>query len=420
MCRLVLVLVALAFAGGCGKEKGDDHVKCEAPGGCSAVHSTLDTGESRVELVADGSGGVYAGLFGSRFEPACAGTVICHGELWRIDEFGDVRWKHKESDSVYGVFRVPGGVAYETGSGKLVVLDDDGDKRFSVSTGDPELAASAVSGSLYVIAAGEISRIDLESGETMWSEPAPEDRPVPAVPTGDGFVLTLGFTTGTDGALTARTFEEPDGKAGWTAELPAQLSAPGLIAGYSDLEPTLLVSDRLSLRAWGGAEVWGHDGPEGFRFVSRTRTNGFFAGGPYFDQVTEYRVDGTVLWSRPMPAALTWVAGTPDGHVLVGQADGVVRKLKSGAGTTLWDYGAVDSVQPQASPLFGANGNAVLWGANIGIDSDTHVTTLTPFGQGLDRWDAGARVVSGALSDDDDVFTATLDGLIYLRESAEF
>jgi hypothetical protein len=331
-----------------------------------------------------------------------------------------VRWKFKEKSSVFGVFRVPGGVGYVTGGGKLVVLDADGDKRFSVSTGDPDLAVSVIGGALYVVAAGEISRIDLESGDAVWTEPAPEDRPVPPVPTGDGLVLTMGFTTGTDGALTARTFEESDGKAGWGAALPAQLSAPGLIAGYSDLEPVLLVSDRLSSRTWGGAEQWGHDGPEGFRFVSRTHTNGFFAGGPYFDQVTEYRVDGTVAWSRPMPAALTWIAGTPDGHVLVGQADGIVRKLKGGAGTTLWDYGAVDSVQPQAPPLFGSNGYAVFWGSNIGIDSDTHVSTLTSFGQGIDRWDAGARVVSGALSDDDDVFVATLDGLIYLREAAQF
>ena len=44
MRKLLLGLTFLALAG-CGDEKGDDHVKCDAPGGCAAVHSTLKTGE---------------------------------------------------------------------------------------------------------------------------------------------------------------------------------------------------------------------------------------------------------------------------------------------------------------------------------------------------------------------------------------
>lgn len=411
---------------GCEKQKGDDHVKCEAPGGCGAVHSTLDTGEANVRLIEDGKGGVYAALFGSGFEAAaCAGGIICHGELWRIDEYGDVRWKEKEKKSVSDPFLVPGGVGYVTGSGKVVVLDSDGDKRFSVSTEDPTVVASVVRGSLYLAANGTFTRIDLESGDEIWSEPAPEERPVPAVGTGDDFIVSMGFTVGSSGSLIARAFEEADGKSGWTVQLPAELSAPALIPGYdrgfgSEFAPTMLVSDVLSLRGWGGEVQWEVASVEGFRFVSRSRTNGFFAGGPYFDSVTEYRVDGTVAWSRPMAAAVTWVTTAPDGHVLVGQADGVVRKIKSDAGITLWDYGAVDSVQAQAPPIFGDNGYIVLWGANIGADSDTHVSTVTPFGQGVDRWDTGARVTSAALSDDDDVFVATTDGRIYLREAAQF
>lgn len=420
MRPFVPALLLLVVTAGCGKEKGDDHVKCEAPGGCSAVHSTLDTGENRVELLPDGDGGVYAALYGAGFEAACAGGVVCHGELWRVDRFGDVRWKSKERTSVDQLFVLPGGAGYVTGAGKVVVLDGDGDERFTHATDATDITVSVVSGGLYVVADGTMTRLDPETGDEIWSQPAPEERHVRAIASGDGHVVTMGFDVDSSGSLVARTFAVDDGAPSWTATLPAELSAPGLIAGYGDLNPVLLVSDRLSLRGWGGEEIWGQDGAEGFRFVSPSRTNGFFAGGPYFDQVTEYRAVGTVAWSRPMPAAVTWVSATPDGHVLVGQADGVVRKLKGNEGITLWDYGDVDTVKSQAPPLYGANGNIVLWGANIGIDSDTHVTTVTPFGQGLDRWDAGARVVAGALSNDDDVFTATVDGLLYLRDAAEF
>ena len=424
--RFFLAAALVISLAACEKEKGDDHVTCEAPGGCGAVHSTLGTGEAHATLLADRNGGVYAALFGSGFEAqSCSGGIICHGELWRIDKYGNVRWKSKEKKSVYDPFLVPGGVGYVTGAGKVVVLDADGDERFSVSTDDPLLAASVIDGALYIAAGGALSRFDLESGDEIWSEPAAEAQPVPAVGTGDGLILTMGFTVGTSGSLTARAFEAPDGKAAWTATLPAQLSAPGLIPGYdqgfgSELAPTMLVSDTLSLRGWTGVTVWEVASVEGFRFVSRSRSNGFFAGGPYFDSVTEYRVNGTVAWSRPMTGAVTWVVPTPDGHVLVGQQDGVVRKLKGNEGTTLWDYGNVDSVQSQSPPIFGGNGNLVFWGANIGVESDTHVSTVTPFGQGIDRWNTGARITSGALSNDDDVFVSTLDGRIYLRDAAQF
>ena len=418
---LLAVLAAAAFCG-CGKEEGDDHVPCEAPGGCVNVQSTLGTDESVSELVPDGDGGVYAAFQGSGFHPACAGGVVCHGELWRIDRSGDVDWKAKEKKSVSRPFRVTGGVAYRTGTGTLVVVDADGDERWRLPLEDPELAAAAIGDAIFVAAGGMLSRVDPSTGEVAWSQPVPETRPLAPVGTGNGLVLTVGFSA--SGELTARTFDRDDGRPDWTAVLPAALSAPGVIRGASALAPTLLVSDRLSLRDWSGGEVWfvdgSQDGFEGFRFVSASRSNGYFAGGPFFDQVTEYRADGTVAWSRPMSAGVTWISPTPDGHVLVGQVDGIVRKLKGGAGTTLWDYGGVDTVEAQAPPLYGPAGNAVFWGANIGLDSDTHVSTVTAFGQSLERWDAGARVVSGALSDDGDVFVSTLEGRVYLRDAATF
>ena len=412
------LLAAVAGLSGCGKEEGDDHVRCEAPGGCVNVQSTLGTGEAVSELIPDGAGGVYAAFQGSGFHPACAGGVVCHGELWRIDRFGEVDWKAKEGKSVSRPFLVPGGVAYRTGAGTLVVVDDDGDERWRLALEDPELAASRIGDAIFVAAAGTLARVDPATGDVVWSQSVPETRPLPPAGTGNGLVLTLGFSSA--GELTARTFDRADGRPDWTAVLPAELSAPGIVRGYTALAPILLVSDRLSLRDWSGGEVWAVDGFEGYRFVSATRFNGYFAGGPFFDQVTEYRADGTVAWSRPMSAGVTWISPTPDGHVLVGQVDGIVRKLKGGAGTTLWDYGGVETVQAQAPPLYGPGGTAVFWGANIGLDSDTHLSTVTSFGQSLERWDAGARIVSGAISDDGDVFVSTLDGRVYLRDAATF
>lgn len=412
-----LLAVAIAVAA-CGKEKDDDHVACDAPGGCSAVLSTLGTGESVAELIPDGEGGVYAAFHGSGEFPACNGGVVCHGELWRIDEDGEVDWKEKEGKSVSRPFAIPGGVAYRTGAGTLVAVDADGDERWRFPTDDPDLVASVVFGDVVVIASGQISRLDGDGGDPVWTVAFEETRPAAPAGTGDGWVLAMGFSA--PGELTARTFGWDDGRAGWTAALPAELSAPAIVGDGRGLVPTLLVSDRLSLRGWGGAEVWAEDGPEGFRFVVPAAGGGFFAGGPYLDQITEYRLNGTVAWSRPAGAPITWVSATPDGNVLVGRNDGVVLKVKGGGGTVLWDYGGVDTVKAQAPPLYAANGNAVFWGANIGLDSDTHLSTVTPFGQGLERWNAGSRIVSAALSEDGDVFAATLDGRLYLRSAASF
>ena len=418
MRRLAWLIVAALAATACGKKEDDDHVDCDAPGGCSAVISTLGTGESVSELVADGRGGVYAAFLGSGEFPACNGGVVCHGELWRIGPDGDVDWKQKEGKSVSRPFLLPdGGVAYRTGAGTLVAVDADGDERWRYRTEDPELEAAVVFDGVVVIASGQIARLDARTGEAVWSVALTETRPALPAGTGDGWVVAMGFSG--PGTLRARTFGWDDGRAGWTAELPAELSAPAVVAGRG-LVPTLLVSDRLSLRAWGGEEIWSEDAVEGFRFVAPAPGRGYFAAGPYLDQVTEYRVDGTVAWSRPAGAPLTWLAATPDGNALVGRNDGVVQKLKGGAGTVLWDYGGVDTVQAQAPPIFASNGNVVFHGANIGLDSDTHLSTVTPFGQGLDRWDAGARIVSVALGDDDDVFIATLDGKLYLRAAVTF
>lgn len=420
MRRLALLLVVALAVPACGKDEGSDRVPCEAPGGCSAVISTLGTGESVAELIADGDGGVYAALLGSGEFPACNGGVVCHGELWRIDRDGDVAWKEKEGKSVSRPFLLPdgGGVAYRTGAGTLVAVDGDGGERWRLPTGDPELVASVVFDDLVVIADGRLARIDADSGDEVWSVAFAETRPASPAGTGDGWVIAMGYSA--PGALRARTFGWEDGRAGWTAELPAELSAPAIVGKGRGLAPTLLVSDRLSLRGWGGAEIWAEDGEEGFRFVAPAPGGGYFASGPYLDQITEYRVTGTVLWSRPSGAPLTWLRETPDGNVLAGRNDGVVQKLKGGAGTVLWDYGGVDTVKAQAPPIFASSGNAVFFGANIGLDTDTHLSTITPFGQGLDRWDAGARIISAALSDDDDVFVATLDGTLYLRAAAAF
>lgn len=420
----VFLALVLAGAFACEKEKTDE-VACDAPGGCGFVISTLGTGERNVTLIPDGEQGAYAAMLGSKLSPVCSQGVVCHGALWRIDPDGNVMWKADERVAIDAPFSWKRGVAYRTGDARLVVHDRDGRRLWEAVVGDPTFSYSVDTGlrSIFVMGGGQARRLDEATGEEIWAVPFDVDFPGAPVRLPTAHMLVSGY--GGSDLILYRALDLATGTTEWEDTLPGGLSSPAALVG-DPWGPILLVSDRLSLRDIDGEEIWGVDGVEGFRNVREAPNgDGYFVVGPLLDSATRLRDDGTVLWSGNASAALTWLSVTPDGHALVGQQDGIVRKLSRDAGLTLWQYGGVDEVRSLAPPHYTAGGNVVFYGANIGDDSDTHLSTVTIGGVNVERWDAGARITSIALSEGsalapgERVFLSTADGKIYLRTGAQ-
>ena len=409
LVAVVAVVAILALA--CVKKSAP--ASCDAPDKCAGILSILDTGETRVELIADGEGGAYAALFGSGDSPTCVAGLVCHGAIWRLDATGHVRWTFDDGASVSAPFLIPGGVAWRTGDGALHAARSNGGFFWaSDAIGQNGLVATYAQGDVYAIGDKKVRRVDAESGVEVWSASFLGDNPGVPVAMPDAEVLAMAYV-GTN--LEAKTFAVSDGAAGFDVLLPANYSAP---AAFSrPLGPILLVSDRLSLRTWNGDEIWGLDGEEGWRFV-QPLDDGYAAAGPFGQRLTRVRYDGTVLWSTPDPAPVVWLSRAPDGELLVGRNDGALDKLNVATGLLLWEYGGIAGVKAPTPPLYTSQGDIVFAGANVGADSDTHLTTASPAGQQLERWDAGSRVVSFVITGNDDVWLATASGKLYLRNGA--
>ncbi len=421
--RLRLAALLFLLLPSCGPKETGDHTDCVAPGGCSAVRSTLGTGEAQVDLLADGTGCVYAALLGrGKGGTYCPANTVCHGELWRVDATGEVVWKVGERKSVDRPILIRGGVAYRTGDGRIAAVSTAGTPLWTVETGDPLVVASAWAADVYVVGGGSARRVDARTGTVVWDVPFAGTYNAPAAPgPWPDRVVISGLVSA---SIVARGLDYIDGSTEWEATLSGGSSAPAIVsrepaAPLPDRGPTMIVADRISLRTREGAEVWGYDAFEGFRFVVPTVNDGWIALGPLSNVITRFRPNGTVLWSGPATAPVVWLSATPDGQLLVGQNDGRVRKLNEGTGNVLWEYGGVDTVKAPAAPLYRANGNIVFFGANTGEESDPNLTTITPAGQTLERWNAGARVSSIALSGSGDVFIAVSDGRLYLRRAAD-
>lgn len=411
MRRAAIVAAAAALVLGCAKK--DSSATCDAPDKCAGILSIQDTGESHVELLADGEGGAYAALLGSSDSPVCVTGQVCHGQIWRLSPGGGVRWTLTESFAIDRPFLVPGGVAWRTGDGAVHAATSSGHPLWSAPVGDPKLAASWVAGAVFAAGNGSVVKIDATTGAIAWTKPFPVDNPVAPVAMPDAQVLAMGFA---GAMLEAKTFALGDGAAGFDLLLPADYSAPSAFV-RDPLGPIFLVSDRLTLRNWDGSEIWGLDGDEGWRFV-QPLADGFAAVGPYGNRLTRVKSNGQVLWSVPSAAQVTWLSSTPDGQLLAGRNDGALDKLNVATGLLLWEYGGIAGIVASTPPLYFSNGNTVFAGANVGNDSDTHLTTVTGAGQLLERWDAGSRIGSFVLTSSDDVWLATVSGKLYLRRGA--
>ena len=408
MKRALLFLALLGL--GCTKKPSP--ASCDAPDHCVGIKAIVDTGETRVELIADGQGGAYAALHGSGDSQQCVPDLVCHGAIWRLDANG-VRWTLDEDTSVEAPFLIDGGVAWRTGTGALHAASDSGHRLWATADiGQSSLAASFVQGDVYAIGDNKLRRLDAATGVEVWSMDFTANNPAAPFALPDAQVLAMGYV-GTN--LEAKTFALKDGAPGFDVSLLANFSAPA--AFFRPLGPILLVSDRLSLRNWDGTEIWGLDGDEGWRFVQQL-SDGYAAAGPFGARLTRVRYDGTVLWSTPDPAPVVWLSRSPDGQLIVGRNDGALDKLNVANGLVLWEYGGIAGVKAPTPPLYSSQGNLVFAGANVGADSDTHLTTATLAGQQLERWDAGSRVVSFVLLGNDDVWLATESGKLYLRNGA--
>lgn len=411
MRRALLLSAVAAVALSCARKSGS--AQCDAPDHCVGMLAVLDTGEARVELIPDGEGGAYAALHGSADSTVCVEGLVCHGAIWRLDAAGHVRWSLGEDAAVEAPFLIPGGIAWRTGAGTVHAASADGRSLWETDAiGQNSLVASSVQGEVFAIGDKKIHRIDTVTGVDVWSMDFLGNNPAPPLDMPDAEVLAMGYV-GTN--LEAKTFAIRDGAPGFDVSLRANYSAPA--AFVRPLGPILLVSDRLSLRTWYGDEIWGLDGDEGWRFVQQL-PDGYAAAGPFGSRLTRVRYDGTVLWSTPDPAPVVWLSLAPDGHLLVGRNDGALDKLNADTGLVLWEYGGIAGVKAPTPPLYSSQGNLVFAGANVGADSDTHLTTATEAGQQLERWDAGTRVVSFVLTGNDDVWLATASGKLYLRRGA--
>lgn len=418
VARVRMALTGAAFGAvlvaGAACSKKSEATCGAAPDRCAGMMAIVDTHQAHVELVPDGAGGAYAALLGAGDSEICVAGQVCHGALLRLGADGAVLWKLAVGYAVDMPMPLEdGGVAWRGNDGGLHAANGDGTPRWDAPLGDPKLVAVPDAGSIVAVAGGSVARVDAATGQSAWTVPFGLEAPAIPVALPDASVVVAGYT-GTNGEF--RRVDYADGSTRFDVSLRATLSAPTVVTRWP-FGPFLFVSDRLSLRDWNGRESWGNDATEGWRFAFGVE-DGWIANGPFQQRVTRFRSNGTALWSVPVAAPVVWVASAPDGSVLLGRNDGTLDKLRASDGLQLWEYGGIAGVKAMTPPKFASTGNVVFAGANVGAASDTHLTTATLAGQQIERWDAGARIVSFVLTGNDDVWLATTEGKLYLRRGA--
>ncbi|HVO31293.1 MAG TPA: PQQ-binding-like beta-propeller repeat protein, partial [bacterium] len=333
----------------------------------------IDSNQAHVELVDDGAGGAYAALLGAGDSEVCVAGQVCHGAIWRLGAQGDVLWTHQVGYAVDAPFALPdGGVAWRGNDGGLHAANGDGSPRWDLSLGDVRLLAAPDAGAVLAVAGGNVVRVDAKTGAVAWTTPFPGADPTALVSLPDASAVVAGYS-GTNGEFRRVAFE--DGSTLFDVQVRATMSAPHVLYRWP-YGPFVLAADRLSLVDWNGRESWGFDAPEGWRYVQALGSD-WIGNGPYEQRITRLRNDGTALWVVPVPAPITWVSVTPDAQVLVGRNDGTLDKLKASDGLMLWEYGGIAGVKAPTPPRYSSKGNIVFAGANVGANSDTHLTTAS-------------------------------------------